>query len=261
MPEPPGLTALAATALRLRGLARSLAMYYWPPGSVGRLARFYRQFVRPGDLCFDIGAHVGNRSLAFARLGARVVAVEPQPDLARFLRHLLARQPGVVLEEVAIAASAGTVALHLSRATPTVTTASRDFIEAATAIPSFRAVRWGESVEVPATTLDALIDRHGLPDFLKLDIEGLEEAALAGLGRAPRLVSLEFLAGRRASAARCLDRLEAIGSWTWNLSIGESLLLEWPDFVPRAALDAWLDGRAGDDFSGDIYARRLDAPS
>ena len=260
MPEPPGLTALATTSQRLRGLARSLAMYYWPPGSLGRLTRFYRQFVRPGDLCFDIGAHVGNRSLAFARLGARVVAVEPQPDLARFLRHLLARHPGVVLEEVAVAASAGSMALHLSRTTPTVSTASADFIDAAATIPSFRRVRWEETVEVPATTLDALIDRHGLPDFLKLDIEGLEEAALAGLTRAPRLVSFEFLAGRMASAERCLDRLEAIGPWTFNLSIGESLVLEWPGFVPRAAVDAWLDARTGKDFSGDIYARRLDAP-
>ena len=86
-----------------------------------------------------------------------------------------------------------------------------------------------------------------------------QEAALAGLSRAPRLLSFEFLAGRMASAGRCLDRLEAIASWTWNLSIGESLELEWPDFVPRDRLAAWLAARAGEDFSGDIYAR-LEGP-
>ncbi|MEZ5866021.1 MAG: FkbM family methyltransferase [Geminicoccaceae bacterium] len=243
------------TLTRLRGLGRSLAMYYWPPGSLARLTRFYGRFVRPGDLCFDIGAHVGNRSLAFARLGARVVAVEPQPDFARFLRHLLKGRSGVVLEEVAVAAAPGRVELHLSPATPTVSTASAAFIDGVAAIPSFAGVRWERRVLVPATTLDLLVARHGLPDFLKLDIEGLEEEALAGLTHSPKLLSFEFLAGRTASAGRCLDRLEAIGSWAYNISIGESLELEWPDFVPRARLDAWLAARAGEDFSGDIYAR------
>ena len=47
--------------------------------------RLYGQFVRPGDLVFDVGAHVGDRIAAFRRLGARVVAVEPQPALVRTL--------------------------------------------------------------------------------------------------------------------------------------------------------------------------------
>ena len=47
------------------------------------------QFVRPGDLVFDVGAHVGDRIAAFRRLGARVVAVEPQPALVRTLQAAL----------------------------------------------------------------------------------------------------------------------------------------------------------------------------
>ena len=240
----------------MRGLGRSLLMYYWPPGSGRRLAAFYGELVPAGGLCFDIGAHVGNRSLAFRRLGCRVVAVEPQPDLARFLRHLVAHQPGIVLEEVAIAAEPGEVELFVSAATPTVTTASKNFIDGTAAIPSFREVRWGDSVVVPALTLDMLIERHGLPDFLKLDIEGLEEAALQGLSRQPGLVSFEFLAGRTDVASRCLDRLQAIGEWSFNVSRGESLVLEWGNFTDRPALDAWLEAHEGEDFSGDIYARR-----
>jgi FkbM family methyltransferase len=244
---------------RAWGLARSLWMYYWPPGSGRKLRDFYRDLIPAGGLCFDIGAHVGNRSLAFQRLGCRVVAVEPQPDFARFLRHLFKHRPGIVLEEVAIAAEPGEVELFVSAATPTVTTASRSFIDGVAAIPSFQAVQWAEPVRVPALTLDQLVARHGLPDFLKLDIEGLEEAALAGLSRAPRLVSFEFLAGRIDTARACLDRLEALARWSFNLSRGESLELEWATFVDRPTLEAWLASHAGQDFSGDIYARRLDA--
>ncbi len=233
-------------------------MYYWPPGSGRRRRAFYGELIPEGGLCFDIGAHVGNRSLAFQQLGCRVVAVEPQPDFATFLRHLFRHRPGIVLEEVAIAAEPGEIELFISAATPTVTTASQSFIAGVAAIPSFRAVRWGESVRVPAVTLEQLIARHGLPDFLKLDIEGLEEAALQGLSRAPGLVSFEFLAGRIETARACLDRLEALAAWSFNLSRGESLALEWPDFVLRPRLEAWLDAHEGQDFSGDIYARRQD---
>jgi predicted RNA methylase len=44
-----------------------------------RRSEFYSQFVSSGDLVFDVGANVGNRSKIFSRLGARVIAFEPQP--------------------------------------------------------------------------------------------------------------------------------------------------------------------------------------
>jgi FkbM family methyltransferase len=71
--------------------------------------RLYGQFVKPGDLVFDAGAHVGDRVAAFRRLEARVVAVEPQPALVRTLRLLYGRDDGVVIEPVALGAAAGTV--------------------------------------------------------------------------------------------------------------------------------------------------------
>ena len=48
------------------------------PSLRGVMDTLYRRFLRPGDLAFDVGAHVGDRVASFRRLGARVVAVEPQ---------------------------------------------------------------------------------------------------------------------------------------------------------------------------------------
>ena len=62
---------------RAIGMARSLVIYHGIPGRQRRMRRLYGQFVRSGDLVFDIGAHVGNRTRAFAGLGCRVVALEP----------------------------------------------------------------------------------------------------------------------------------------------------------------------------------------
>jgi hypothetical protein len=64
---------------------RSLCIYYGNRRGRGGMDRLYGQFVRPGDLVFDIGAHVGDRVANFRRLGARVVAAELQPALVVWL--------------------------------------------------------------------------------------------------------------------------------------------------------------------------------
>ena len=57
--------------------------------------RLYGSFVRRGDLVFDVGAHVGDRVASFRRLGARVVAVEPQPALVKVLKLFYGRSADV----------------------------------------------------------------------------------------------------------------------------------------------------------------------
>jgi FkbM family methyltransferase len=240
---------------RAWGLGRSLWMYYGEPGGGRRLDAFYGQFVRPGSLCFDIGAHVGNRARSFARLGARVVVLEPQPDLARFLRFLFRRDPRVLVRAEAVAASPGRVTLLVSPRTPTVTTGSPGFIAATARVPSFAWVRWDERVEVPATTLDALIADHGRPDFVKIDVEGMEHEVLAGLSQPLPALSFEFVPSALESALMSLDRLAALGPYRFNVSLGESLRLALPDWIDAATMGAWLRARPLEGDSGDVYAR------
>ena len=92
---------------RAVGLLRSLWIYHGIPGRRARLLAFYRPLVPPGGLAFDIGAHMGNRTLAWRRLGARVVAVEPQPDCLRVLRWLLARDAAVTVLPLAVGQAEG----------------------------------------------------------------------------------------------------------------------------------------------------------
>ena len=78
---------------------------------------------------------------------------------------------------------AGTVTLRLNRDNPTVSTASDAFIAAADGAPGWDGQAWTARVDVPMTTLDQLIARHGPPAFAKIDVEGYEAEALAGLAR------------------------------------------------------------------------------
>src|SRR6266853_5591040 len=110
-----------------RGVIRSLRIYYGDRQRRGALDRHYGRFVAEGDLVFDIGSHVGDRVAAFRRLGARVIAVEPQPALATTLRLLYGRDRTVILEETAVGSRAGITALKLNLDNPTVSTASEAF--------------------------------------------------------------------------------------------------------------------------------------
>ena len=89
--------------------------------------RLYGGFVNRGDLVFDIGAHVGDRIAAFRRLGARIVAVEPQPALVKTLKLLYGRKSDVTIEATAVGRQAGTIELMINADNPTVSTASRRF--------------------------------------------------------------------------------------------------------------------------------------
>jgi FkbM family methyltransferase len=239
-----------------RGVARSLWIYYGKRGHGAAMDRLYAQFVKPGDLVFDAGAHVGDRVAAFRRLSARVVAIEPQPALVRTLKLLYGRHRDVAIEPAALGASAGTVELKVNIDNPTVSTASADFVTAARGAVGWHDQVWGGSVTVPMTTLDALIARHGVPAFIKIDVEGFEAEALAGLTRPIAALSFEFTTIQRTVAQAALDRCVALGFTGFDAALGESQTLVHGAWRSADAMRRWLAGLPDDANSGDIYAVR-----
>ncbi len=240
---------------RVLGLGRSLAIYHGIAGRQRRMRKMYASLVSPGDLVFDIGAHVGNRTRAFASLGCNVVALEPQPDCVRVLRMLFARTPRVTIVEAAASRAPGRATLSLSERTPTVTTLAPEWRAARAREPGFRNVRWNRRIEVETTTLDRLINRFGVPTFVKIDCEGSEAAILEGLTQAIPAVSFEYLPWTPDEAEACVLRLTTLGSYQFNWSVGETFQL---------ASSVWLSGREvlaalrtpeGQRRAGDVYAR------
>ena len=236
------------------GVLRSLRIYYGHRARSRAMDALYAQFIAPGDLVFDIGAHVGDRIAAFRRLGARVVAVEPQPALYRTLSLLFGRFTSVTLIASAIGRAAGAGQMMVNVDNPTISTLSKDFITASRTAAGWEGEVWQRSIEVPVTTLDALIDAHGLPAFIKLDIEGFEAEALAGLSHPVAALSFEFTTIQRDVGLACLKRCTALGYSRFNSALGESQTLgEWRD---ADAMAAWLTSLPHAANSGDIYARR-----
>ena len=216
--------------------------------------RLYGGFVRRGDRVFDIGAHVGDRVASFRRLGARIVAVEPQPAMVKVLRLFYGRCIDVAIEPVAVGRSIGATSMMINADNPTVSTASPAFIGAARDAQGWETQRWTRSVEVPVTTLDALIGKHGRPSFIKIDVEGFEADALAGLTRAVKALSFEFTTIQRDVAFACIKRCITLGYTRFNAALGESQTLVHADWVGGEEIARWLAGLPHAANSGDIYA-------
>lgn len=143
--------------------------------------RFYSGFIGPGALVFDVGANVGTYSKMFLSLGASVVAVEPTPSLIRDLKRI----SKLKVEGCALGDADGVLPLSVSKL---------NFLNSL--VPSWEkqitGADGGQIVNVPVTTLDVLIAKYGIPDFIKIDVEGYEFKVLSGLSKVPKYISFEF---------------------------------------------------------------------
>src|SRR5579862_15015 len=243
----------ASCAIKSPGrLQRQYQAWYWRR----HLQRFFEQLVRPGDLVFDIGAHVGLWTLGLERVGCRVIAVEPQGACA----DKIASRSGerVTIVHSAVGSAAGEAELFLSANTEMASLAPgwmKTMIERA-GVP---AEAWSESVIVPVRTLDDLVDEFGVPEYIKLDVEGSEAQALSGLGQPVNVISFEAHGQTVDYSSAVVGRLLELDRYEFNLSPGEFPKLLWPDWRDeRRLLRALKDEPTG---WHNVFARRADSPA
>jgi len=176
--------------------------------------RFYRNsnIISHGDLVFDIGAHWGCYTEAFLALGARVVAVEPDPSAASKLRMRFGSNPNVAVVEAGAGSKIGEMDLYVGEMSG-IATFSDDFRDMT---EKHYKGNYVYKTRAKLTTLDLLIKEHGTPKYCKVDVEGFEEQVFAGLTGKIAFISFEFHRERLDAAKACAGRLSELGDATFN---------------------------------------------
>lgn len=214
---------------------------------------FYGQFLSPGDLCFDIGANIGNRLKIFQKIGAGVIAVEPQRQCAQELRRCYGADEKIVIVEMAVSDSPGEAELMMSNF-HMVSSLSPEWVSATQASGRFSQHRWRRSGTVGLTTMDALIDKYGMPRFAKIDVEGFEFKVVKGLTRPIPFISLEFTPETLRSSLDCLHWLASLGKPLFNFSNGESMTFTHSDWIDLGEMKDYLESlEITRNVWGDIY--------
>lgn len=240
----------------MAGYIRSFLMYRANPLRTRNMAQLYALFIKQGDLCFDIGAHIGSHVSIWLKLGARVVAVEPHPGCLKILQRLYGRHPNALILPAAVGNSEGERTLYASRFSPTLSSTSPEWIDGVKNAPGFSDSKWEDRFQVETTTLDKLVRVYGEPAFCKIDVEGGEFEALQGLSAALRALSFEYISVVIGRAAPCVAYLERLGNYEFNWIAGEGGPFASAAWLSPGEMNSRLGAIALKGGSGDIYARK-----
>jgi FkbM family methyltransferase len=190
---------------------------------------FYKKFLNPGDLVYDVGANTGNRVKAFLDIGCKVVAIEPQQECYEALEKVFGNSIAVV--KLGLGAEDAEKTMYIADES-TISSLSEEWIERVKQ-ERFKQHNWNKTIKIKITTLDKLIQQYGLPVFCKIDVEGYEYEVLKGLTHPVTRLSLEYTVPEQTGRlVDCIQYCLNINPrYRFNYAVAENMQYQLADFM------------------------------
>lgn len=170
-----------------------------------------KSILLPGGLCFDIGAHHGESADKLLNHAGAGTVVSIEPCLANYVKVVehWKNDARVIPIHAAVLDTPGFAKISRAAAQDGLTTLVPERWGEIYPDAAFEAPEW-----VPVITLKMLTAQFGQPDFVKVDVEGVERSVIRGLydvRQRPRLLSFEFHGAFANHALECLAMLADLG--------------------------------------------------
>ena len=165
---------------------------------------------------FDVGAHYGDKSIKLINYFSKIILVEPQPNCIAILKKKFSKCKNVTIIEAGLNFKEEILDLKINSSNPLISTFSDHWGDG-----RFKDSKWDKSLKIKTITLDQLINDHGHPCFIKIDVEGYEYNVIKGLTTKTGVISFEFTSEFFNHSINCLNYLENLGYSKFNYSEGE----------------------------------------
>ncbi len=196
-------------------------------------------------LIFDIGANVGDFTEIYSKSCPKVISVEPQKELYFHLKNRFKNNKKIIIENVVISNKTGHLKMYIDKKKKAMGSFNKDWNK------SF-GNEINDSYFVKVTTLDKLIEKYGLPSYIKIDVEGYEFVVLQGLSHKTKYLSFEFHNKFLPDTINCIKLLDLLGYTKFNLSVSQNL--KFKDWISLKKLIFVLKSE-DTNFCGDIHCK------
>jgi len=171
------------------------------------------------NLIFDIGYNEGEfTEVCFGKYpNASVIAVEANPNLCvNPKRNFSLNYNFLLLNNLVSNVVGDAIDFYISPYASGVSTASTEFMKNSRFTKGSKnveanSIQWNEPIKVESVTIDSMIERYGIPDLIKIDVEGYEYTVLSGLTQKANDICFELHEEEKDSLYKILDHLQSIG--------------------------------------------------